>query len=127
MRVAYAAGVFGPLLLTACEPTQLYVAHRTVIGVNAGMNSDMTRGRLIVGYDRNFATIVPKSVDAPDGAGKEAMSVLSCSELQVKGIHLEKFVESLATGKAAESFAAKLKGDPGAATKLAAIFDCYRE
>ena len=106
----------------ACEPTNLYVAHHTVVGVNAAVNTEQTKGHLIIGYDRNFVTLVPKSVDDPDGEGKEAMSALSCSELKVEGIFLTKFVEYLATGEAGREFARKFAMEPEEGSK---IFDCY--
>lgn len=131
----------------ACEPTNLYVAHQTVVGVNAAVNTEQTKGHLIVGYDRNFVTLVPKSVADPDnkstnvadGGGKEAMSALSCSDLEVKGIYLTKFVEYLATGKAARTLAGEgrqsMKGTEGAmdgsnnggsSDGLDEIFDCLK-
>jgi len=60
-----------------CEATQLYLAYRTNVGVNASVNPEMTEGSLIIGYRRNFATIVPKSVPiAADPAGRDVMSAL---------------------------------------------------
>jgi hypothetical protein len=115
-----AAGV-----LYACEPTNLYVAHTTVLGVNGAMNADQSSGHLIVGYDRKFGAAVPKSVDTTDG--KEAMSVLSCSDVKVDGIFLAAFTEYLATGKAAQGFAQKVV-DPDNTEAREAIdqmFDCY--
>jgi len=124
--------------LAGCEATNLYVAHNTVVGVNGAMNADSKSGHVIVGYDRKFAAIVPKSA-APvdDGTGvppdaHEAMSVLSCSDLEVKGIFLTGFTEYLATGVAAKRFAAQVKNEmknsePDAAHQLGTIFDCYLE
>ena len=67
--------------------------------MNLEQYTERAKGRLVIGYDRNFVTLVPKSV--PDGkGGREAMAVLSCSELKVDGIFLSKFIEYLATGKA---------------------------
>src|SRR5262245_39737316 len=87
IAIALAAG------LMACQPTNLYVSSNTVVGVNGAMNADQTAGHLIIGYDRRFAAIVPKSAPIVDGEGEldrsadpkahEAMSVLSCSELEV--------------------------------------------
>ena len=123
--------------LTACTPTNLYVASNTIVGVNGAMNADQTSGHLIVGYDRRFAAIVPKSAPILDDEGKvatdvepdahEAMSVLSCSELQVDGIFLTGFTEYLATGEAARRFAEKVASEPTLANNAAMgkIFDCY--
>jgi hypothetical protein len=108
------SAAFCAALLSGCEPSNLYIAHDTVVGVNGAMNADQTSGHLIVGYDRKFAAIVPKSVTRPDdGSGvvqRDAMSVLSCSELKVDGIFLTGFTEYLATGPAAVKFARKLAG-----------------
>jgi hypothetical protein len=143
--------------LAGCEATNLYVAHNTVVGVNGAMNADSRSGHVIIGYDRKFAAIVPKSAPpVDDGTGvppdaHEAMSVLSCSDLEVKGIFLTGFTEYLATGIAAKRFAGQVKKDmdaaetraaapaaapaePGAATapsktdasrQLGTVFDCY--
>ncbi len=122
--------VFLAAILGGCEPTNLYVAHTTVLGVNGAMNADQSSGHLIVGYDRKFAAIVPKSVDTEDG--KEAMSVLSCSDVKVDGIFLAGFTEYLATGKAAQGFANKVAAPTTDEAQREAqrkainqMFDCY--
>ncbi len=111
--------------LAACDPTNLYVAHTTVLGVNGAMNADQTSGHLIIGYDRKFAAIVPTSV--PTEYGTEAMSVLSCSDLKVDGIFLAGFTEYLATGRAAEGFAKAVAEttDPTQRNAMDQMFDCY--
>ena len=122
-RSAIAAGL--ALMLSACEPVNLYVAHSTIVGLNAAVSVDRSSGHLIVGYDRHFGAIVPKSV--PVEEGKEAMSVLSCSDLKVDGIFLAGFTEYLATGRAATGFAeavAKIT-DPAQKTGMDQMFDCY--
>jgi hypothetical protein len=74
-------------LLMGCEATQLYLAYRTNVGINASVNPEMTEGSMMIGYRRNFATIVPKSVPIPaDPVGRDAMSALVCSDLVVTGI-----------------------------------------
>lgn len=104
------------LILTGCTGSNLakpnlYVAHDTVIGVNAAVNTQRSSGRLVIGYDRDFVTIIPKSVTPPENlipeieGGKEAMSAVSCSKLKVTDIWLNEFVEELATGKAAQLYA----------------------
>lgn len=126
-RSVLSAGIAGALsvALTGCEPTNLYVAHTTVVGLNAATNLDQSSGHLILGYDRKFAAVVPKSV--PVKEGKEAMSVLSCSDLKVDGIFLAHFTEYLATGKAATGFAKAVKDvkDPAQKTGMDQMFDCY--
>ena len=122
-RFAIAAGV--ALTLSACEPVNLYVAHSTVVGLNAAGSLDRSSGHLIVGYDRHFGAIVPKSV--PVEEGEEAMSVLSCSDLKVDGIFLAGFTEYLATGRAATGFAKAVAADtdPAQKTAMDQMFDCY--
>jgi hypothetical protein len=122
-RFAIAAGM--ALTLGACEPVNLYVAHSTVVGLNAAGSLDRSSGHLIVGYDRHFGAIVPKSV--PVAEGKEAMSVLSCSDLKVDGIFLAGFTEYLATGRAATGFAKAVAADadPAQKTAMDQMFDCY--
>ena len=110
-------------LLTGCETVNLHVVHHTVVGVNAAVNTDQTAGHVIVGYDRKFNTIIPKSVDDKKNNGHEAMSALSCSEVEVDGIFLTKFQESLATGDAAIKFANAVKTDKD----NLGIFDCLSE
>ena len=112
-------------VLAACEPNQLYIASHTVIGVNAAVNPEMTEGAIFVGYDRSFATVVPRSVKTQDDKKKEAMSTMACSTLAVNGITVRKFTESLATGDAAKTFAEKLGGDDPRRVKD--FFECFKE
>lgn len=123
--------------LSACSPTNLYVASNTVVGLNAAMNADQTSGHVIIGYDRRFAAIVPKSVQvlkedgtldtSVDPDAREAMSVLSCSELKVSGIFLTGFTEYLATGEAARKFANKVRKEvakSGTSADMTRFFNC---
>jgi hypothetical protein len=123
-------------LLTGCEANQLYLASHTVVGINAAVNPEQTNGWLIVGYDRSFATVIPRSVPAKAEDGtptRDAMSALACSNLSVKGITIKRFTESVATGEAAKIFAANLDVDPkagGADAKARAMkdfFDCFKD
>ena len=118
-------------LLAACDATNLYLGHRTVVGVNAAVNQDQTTGHVIIGYDRKFGAIVPVSAPplangriAPNPDAREAMSVLSCSELEIDGIFLTGFKEYLATGAAATNFAKKIT-TPETRAAMKEIFDCY--
>jgi hypothetical protein len=78
----------------------------------------------MVGYRRDFATLVPKSVPTENAAGqRDAMASMVCSELVVDGIWLNKYVEYVATGDAAISFAGHLKSNPTPADEF---FDCYK-
>ncbi|MBK8159293.1 MAG: hypothetical protein IPK59_11200 [Rhodospirillaceae bacterium] len=118
-------------LLAACDATNLYLGHRTVVGVNAAVNQDQTTGHVIIGYDRKFGAIVPVSAPptanknvTPNTDAREAMSVLSCSELEIDGIFLTGFKEYLATGAAATGFAQAIKTKEQRAA-MKEIFDCY--
>lgn len=119
MSGSFPAAAFGAcVLLSACSTNNLYIAHDTVVGLNASVDSQRGSGQLIVGYDRNFGTYVPKSVR--DGDGQEAMSVLSCSKLKVRGIWLTEFTEYLGTGEAAAIYADNL------AEKKTTAFTCIQ-
>ena len=48
-------------LLGACGD-KLYIAHDTVIGISANVNTARTSGRITIGYDRHFVVFAPKSV-----------------------------------------------------------------
>jgi hypothetical protein len=142
MRVAFHWALWpacAVMLLTACEPNQLYLASHTVLGVNAAVNPEQTNGWLIVGYDRTFATVIPRSAPPPAGADpqtRDAMSVLACSSLSVQGITIKSYTESLATGKAATLFADKLKNGANdvaveqqraTLAKVKDFFSCFRD
>lgn len=106
-----------------CEATNLATHHKTVVGVNAAVNAEQTKGHLVVGYDRKFSAVVPKSVKEDNGEGKEVMSAFSCSNLEVNGIYLSRFTELLITGEAAKKYAeAVAKGE---AEPL--VLDCHKE
>ena len=113
-------------VLLGCEASQLYVGADTVIGLNAGVNTERTAGHFIFGYDRNFATVIPKSVPGvvgnPDPNAREAMSALSCSKVSTDGIFLSGFKESLATGGAAKAYAEKIQ--QGQTTTM---FNCFKQ
>lgn len=114
-------------ILTACVQDagrQLYVAHDTVVGINAHVNNARNSGSLIIGYDRNFVALVPRSVTTDTNHApkdKEAMSAISCSKMEIKRIFLTKFIERLATGQAAETLASSIN-DSSAAFNLK---DCF--
>ena len=111
---------------------QLYVGSDTVLGIAVGYNTAREAGRIDIGYDRHFVTWVPQSVAVQDTATpgpkersqersqeREAMSVIGCTELKIGSLSLQGFHESLAIGKAAEAFAAKLRDS-------AAYFPCFQ-
>jgi hypothetical protein len=110
-------------VLTGCEPNQLYMASHTVIGVNAAVNPEQTQGSLIIGYDRAFATVIPRSVQT-SSQKRDAMTSLACSRLAVNGITIKRFTESIATGEAAQTFASNLHDtDP---KPVKDFFDCFK-
>ena len=140
-------GLIGSTGLAACgEPTQLYIAHNTVVGLDAAVDTNRQSGRLLFGYDRQFIALAPKSVSHqpdpdhhdpvcdPEGAEcREAMAALSCSEVVVEGIFLTRFRDRLATGTAATNAAKAIvnfvKSDAGAEEKRkigGVLFDCWR-
>lgn len=117
-------------ILHGCEATQLYIVHKTVIGIDAAVNNEQRSGHLVIGYDRRFLAISPKSVEVAetkeepnkaqnDSKPRDTMSVLSCSHTEVDGLFLTKFVERLATGATAYKFATKTVGGD--------IFDCSKD
>ncbi|HBT02529.1 MAG TPA: hypothetical protein DEB47_22380 [Citreicella sp.] len=99
-----------------CGSPNLYVAHDTVVGLNAKVSADRQQGQLLLGYDRDFATVVPTGVEGTDGS-RDAMALLSCSELEVEGIHLTQYTDVTASGEAARTFATSLNSGEN-------VFDC---
>lgn len=91
-------------LVAGCAPTSLYVAHDTVLGVNAKVDKGRQEGQLVIGYDRDFATVIPKTV--PTDTGRDAMSLVHCSNVRVEGIYLDEYSDFTATGTAAKNVAA---------------------
>lgn len=97
-----------PIIITltafaGCTPRNMYVAHDSILGVNASVSQGRQRGQLVVGYDRDFVTIIPKTVKGNDGS-LDAMSLVVCTELEVEGIFLNEYSDVIATGDAAASF-----------------------
>ncbi|WP_299628868.1 hypothetical protein [uncultured Tateyamaria sp.] len=103
-------------LVGACAPQNLYVAHDTVVGVNAKVSADRQQGQLVVGYDRDFVTIVPTSVEAANG-DRDAMALISCTDLEVQSIYLSKYTDITISGAAATAFGEQLNSGSD-------VFDC---
>jgi hypothetical protein len=133
-------GACASAALAGCEPNQLYLVSHTVIGVNGAVSPDQTSGYLVIGYDRTFATVMPRSVKSKDKnddpEARDAMTALACSSLSVKGISVKRYTESIATGKAAHKFAKHLADkttdtDPSksvaAQMALKDFFDCFKD
>jgi len=102
------------MLAPACSGRHLYVAHDTVIGVNARLNQGRNEGQLVMGYDRDFVTIIPRSVEvAPEDPDKtpppqpalDVMSLVSCTILQVDGPSLTRYEDVIVSGDAAATYA----------------------
>ena len=94
----------------------------TVVGVNGAVNPEQTSGWLVVGYDRTFATVIPRT--GPNGQKGDAMSALACSRLATNGITIKRFTESIATGEAAKKFATNLDNTDTRSVKD--FFDCFK-
>lgn len=119
-------------VLAGCDANQLYMGSRTVVGINASVNPEVSSGSLIIGYDRTFATVIPRSALEDQTVQtdqtiqrQDAMTALACSTLVVNGITIKRFTESIATGKAAQTFAAALKNDDPKPVKD--FFDCFKD
>ena len=128
-RLLRLIGIVTPIAacFCACEANNLYVAHDTVLGVNAQVNPSRQQGRLVIGYDRDFATIIPQAVAIkdPSRAGEEdVMALLGCTELEVDGLFLTKYSDSLASGGAAIEFAKKVGTNAGQGR---AFFACHED
>lgn len=106
MRILPAA--FATLCLSSCTAQNLYVAHDTVLGLNAKVNQASQQGQLLFGYDRDFVTIIPTEVPVKDATGMvienetEAMALVHCTRLVADGIYLGEYRDFTATGDAAE-------------------------
>ncbi len=100
---------------------QLYIGSDTVLGIAVGYNTTREAARVDIGYDRHFVTWIPQSVEltGDEDGPKEAMSVIGCTHVRIGSLNLQKFQESLATGKAAEDFSKSLKDN-------SSYFPCYQ-
>jgi hypothetical protein len=112
-------------MLGGCEANQLYMGSKTVVGINAAVNPEQTKGWLVVGYERNFAAVIPRSVEDPATGKQEAMSSIACSRLEVKGITIKHYTESIATGDAAIKFAEGLQSSDPRVVKD--FFNCFKD
>lgn len=133
--------------LAACDAKQLYMANQTTIGLNAAVNPETGNGSLLIGYDRDFVALVPRSVEQyqKDAQGdvklgtdgnplitghSDAMSALVCADVRFEKIWLRYYNEAMATGEAARRFAQQLAA-PGAdgraaKTSMRDFFKCFR-
>lgn len=111
------------LALSGCGDN-LYIAHDTVVGINAAVSTDRQQGQFVLGFDRDFAAIVP--VIEPGGTdamgrtleSREAMSVFGCSRVETESIFLTRYSDVVATGSAALDLAETLgRGDTSTSAK----------
>jgi hypothetical protein len=116
-------------LLSACQADNLYIVHKTNLGLNGAYNQAKPSGKLLFGYKEQFITVIPKSVPSDQlGTGgsatgspdqnREAMSVLSCSDVKTGFIELKKYSEYLATGRAAKLYAEQITHLPTPASAI---------
>ena len=114
--------ILGLCSLCACGD-QLYVAHDTVVGVNAAVSANRQQGQVVIGFDRDFAALVP--VIEPDASGetREAMAVFGCTRMETKSIFLTRYSDVISTGEAANKLAAKL-GSGSATSGAARLATC---
>ncbi len=97
---------------------QLYVAHDTVVGLNANVSANRQQGQVVIGFDRDFAALVPVIEPEASGETREAMAVFGCTRMETKSIFLTRYSDVISTGEAAQKLAAKLGS--GSATDGAA-------
>lgn len=133
MRLAFSKAVLSAgiaAMVGGCDANQLYMGSKTVVGINAAVSPDQTKGWLVVGYDRTFAAVIPRSVDEkplegqPATGKQDAMTSLACSRLMVSGITIKYYTESIATGEAAKRFAQALS-DTGI-KPAKDFFNCFK-
>ena len=109
------------ICITGCGQ-DLYVAHDTVVGLNAEINPSSQSTNVTLGYDREFVTVIP-TVPTNDGSEeREAMALLGCTHLEVDGIFLRNYSDEIVSGKAAIAMAEKL----GAGADTGAYFKCHQ-
>ena len=95
-------------LLAGCaNPSHLVFHQSTSVGADASANTDTGQVHVAFGYDRQTNTLIPKTDTANDFGEreKEAMSVISASEVKVKWLGLHEVTEQFATGRAARNLA----------------------
>ena len=95
------------LVITGCDNVwqTAYIASNTVVGVNAAVSGSRQTGALIIGYDRDFATVIPTYVNNATGR-REVMRVRGCSGMKTEGINLVRYADVIATGQYARNPAA---------------------
>ena len=116
------------ILVSGCGEN-LYVAHDTVVGVNAAVSADRAQGQFVFGFDRDFTAVVPVkekgSSDATGGVSenREAMAVFGCSRVETQNIFLTRYSDVIATGSAAVDLAETL-GKNGSTNQTQRLVTC---
>jgi hypothetical protein len=104
---------------TGCAtPSHLIFHTSTTLGVDVATSADNSTIHARVGYDRQTATIIPKT-RVKNGQGQEepeAMAVIGRSRIKIRWFRPSEICERFATGKAAlnmasQSAAGALRGD----------------
>jgi hypothetical protein len=96
------------VVLAGCAtPIHLVFHQSTSIGADAATNTETGQVHVSFGYDRQTNTLIPKTttLNDPGGVEKEAMSVISASEVRIKWLGLHEVTEQFATGVAARNLA----------------------
>lgn len=116
-------------ILSAGCTNSLFVAHDTVVGFNASVSGNRQEGHVVLGYDRDFAAMVPM-IEPPHSAAtgqptgqREAMGIFGCSRLETRGIYLTRYSDVLATGAAATSLGTALGNNEPGASRLVTCAD----
>lgn len=119
----------GAIVLVSGCGENLYVAHDTVVGLNAAVSADRAQGQFVFGFDRDYTAVVPvKEKGSKDSAGKvttsrEAMAVFGCSRVETKGIFLTRYSDVIATGSAAVDLAETI-GKSSSSTQTQRLVTC---
>lgn len=96
--------------LSGCvrQPTHLIFYQSSILGVDAATSADSSTVHVVLGYDRQTGTIIPKSNVRSDPASKEepeAMSVVSRGRIKVQWLRPSEVCERFGTGQAARNIA----------------------
>ncbi|MBX3489308.1 hypothetical protein [Parvibaculum sp.] len=113
------AACAGAIALSGCTDSVYYYA-RTTVGIDVSSSTAEQNADVTVGFKRRFVSLVPPGPRSSDGAGNDALSVLSCTRLTKEAFFEFNIDEAMATGDAATNWA----GDE-AVTGSAAFRDCF--
>lgn len=109
--------ILGTSLLAGCATSdQIFYYQRSVVGIDASAATAEAAGSLTVGFRRRFVAFVPPVGSSADN---EAMSVVSCVDLESENLFGFSVSEAMATGDAANSYAKQLAGSN------ATFFECF--